>query len=75
MFCCGEVAHLSFLLFPSLSTVIFGGGRYLSLCADVQIDAYSILYFLSPLCGLLILQDCTVYETENKILHVVSFCF
>lgn len=40
MFSCGEeVGHLSFLLFPSFSAVIFRGGRYLSLCADVQIDA------------------------------------
>lgn len=30
----------------------------------------SFVYHLLP-----ILQDCTVYETENKILHVVSFCF
>lgn len=30
----------------------------------------SFTYHLLP-----ILQDCTVYETENKILHVVSFCF
>lgn len=30
----------------------------------------SFAYHLLP-----VLQDCTVYETENKILHVVSFCF
>lgn len=26
-------------------------------------------------CGTFLLQDCTVYETENKILHVVSVHF
>lgn len=47
------------------------------MCADVGIDAFLQLMFSSSLpfiCHFLVLQDCTVYETENKILHVVSFC-
>lgn len=35
---------------------------------DVHMDAFLISRV--PL----VLQDCTVYETENKILHVVSSC-
>lgn len=43
---------VSFLLFPSFLVVIYGGWRYLSLCADVHIDAFLHLMFSSCFTGL-----------------------
>lgn len=48
----------------------------LNLCRLEMFELVCSLMLSSPLCCLslfvLHIQDCTVYETENKILHVVS---
>lgn len=71
-----EVIRLFFVAFDRLISVFPGcyiWRTIFELCGCSHRRFLRLIF--SSLCLLLFVQDCTVYETENKILHVVSFFF